>query len=62
MGTDETKENVAFYIDRGMAYREKGEKDKALADFQSALRIAPDNAIARRCENELSLEKIRSMM
>lgn len=32
-----------WYVDRGMAYRELGEFDKALADYDMALQLEPDH-------------------
>ena len=38
------KNNAVFYNNRGIAYREKGEMDRALKDFNKALELKPDFA------------------
>ena len=40
------KENDADYVIRGLAYRERGDLDKALSDFADAARLNPQNAAA----------------
>jgi tetratricopeptide (TPR) repeat protein len=40
---DEPKD-AKFYIDRGIAYGEKGQYDQAIADFNKALEIDPKSA------------------
>jgi len=41
-----------YYL-RGRAYDEKGDYDKAIADYESALRINPDNSDARKALENL---------
>jgi tetratricopeptide (TPR) repeat protein len=56
--------NVGNYVERAGLHYERGEYDRALADFEQALRLAPDNADAhlgrgcvrlQRDENDLAL-------
>ena len=42
---DEPKD-AKFYVDRGIAYGEKGEYDQAIADFNRALEVDPKIASA----------------
>ena len=42
---DEPKD-AKFYVDRGIAYGEKGEYDQAIADFNRALEVDPKSASA----------------
>ena len=34
------------YINRGVAYERKGDNDRAIADYNEAIRLNPKNAIA----------------
>ncbi len=36
------------YTNRGLGYREKGDHERALEDYDSAIRITPDNDTSRR--------------
>ena len=36
--------DAKFYIDRGIAYREKGQYDQAISDYTKALEIDPKSA------------------
>ena len=40
--------DIEAYASRGLAYLRKGEIDRAVADYDRALSIDPDDAIARR--------------
>ena len=42
-----------FNYNRGSAYYEKGDLDKAIADYESALRIDPDNSDAQEALENL---------
>eukprot|EP01037_Dinobryon_pediforme_P005721 gene5721-5784_t len=45
----EPGENIAnAYIARGFSYDRTGKRDEAMADFEAALKLQPDNAIAHR--------------
>jgi lipoprotein NlpI len=37
-------DQAVAYNDRGVAYRSKGQSDQALADFEAAIRVQPDDA------------------
>jgi tetratricopeptide (TPR) repeat protein len=39
--------NAEAYLDRGVAYGGKGDYDRAIADFEAALRINPNDANAK---------------
>jgi tetratricopeptide (TPR) repeat protein len=38
--------NAAAYVNRGVAYRGRGEDDRALADYDQAIIVDPKNAVA----------------
>ena len=40
------EEKAEIYIDRGIAYENKGEYDKAIADYTEAIRLDPKDAKA----------------
>ncbi len=46
--TEELREHPssAVYVDRGLIWKEKGEPDIAIADFNEAIRLEPDNEVA----------------
>lgn len=45
--SQETKEHLSIaYNDRGVAYHRKGQIDKAISDFNDAIRLDPNNAAA----------------
>ena len=44
--TDTPAPSATEHIERGLAYKDQGETDKAIAEFQAALGLEPDNAIA----------------
>jgi tetratricopeptide (TPR) repeat protein len=38
--------NVAFYLNRGTAWGDKGDNDRAVADYSGAIRLNPSSAMA----------------
>ena len=50
-------ERVLAYINRGIAYYDRGELDRALADYTSAIRLDPKNAEALNNRADLKLRK-----
>ena len=51
------RERVLAYINRGIAYYDRGELDRALADYTSAIRLDPKNAEALSNRADLKLRK-----
>lgn len=41
-----SKKNEADYLKRGLTYLELGQRDKAITDFENAIAIEPDDAVA----------------
>jgi tetratricopeptide (TPR) repeat protein len=39
---------VAAYINRGVVYDKKSDYDRAIADYNQAIRIDPNNTVARQ--------------
>ncbi|MGC4043167.1 MAG: tetratricopeptide repeat protein [Armatimonas sp.] len=53
-------DDADLYYDRAVAYRKKGSKEQALADFHKARTLSPDYPeIAADLSNEAALEKVR---
>jgi hypothetical protein len=52
------------YNNRGVAWRDKGDKERALADFKTAVRLEPDLLIAiehvKRTEQDIASSGLRS--
>lgn len=53
---ESTKRNYSAYVGRATGYMLRDQYDKALADLNQALKIAPDNGVAR-CNRGVLLEK-----
>ena len=51
------RERVLAYINRGIAYYDRGELDRALADYTSAIRLDSKNAEALSNRADLKLRK-----
>ena len=55
-GEGESRENrAAAYSNRGIAYRKKGDKEQAIADFRKALEIDPSDQDAKNSLKQLGV-------
>ena len=59
MGCRETTKDATAYCRTGDAYREKGELDKAIADYTEAIRLEPKDATAYFARGEIGRASCR---